>query len=120
MQKNFSISIRLSSRPVVMLAILMLFTNFQFFLQGSVGILTDYLKDSFHADAAVMSILSSSFFYSFILLQIPAGMIIDRFGVRKVATIACGFLAAGCWVFSQSSTLGWGVLGRILMGIGGA
>lgn len=120
MQKKPAISVLLFSAPALMLAVLVLFTNFQFFLQGSVGILTDYLKDSFRADAAMMSILSSSFFYSFILLQIPAGMIIDRFGVRKVATIACGFVAAGCWVFSQSSTLGWGVLGRVLMGIGGA
>ncbi len=120
MQTKPKITTLLYSAPALMLAMLMLFVNFQFFLQGSVGILTDYLKDSFHADAAVMSILSSSFFYSFILLQIPAGMIIDRFGVRKVATLACAFVAAGCWVFSQSSTLGWGVVGRILMGVGGA
>src|SRR3989338_1780912 len=117
MQKKSAIFALLFSAPAFMLAILVIFTNFQFFLQGSVGILTDYLKDSFHADATVMSILSSSFFYSFILLQIPAGMIIDSFGVRKVATVACAFVSAWCWVFSQSSTLGWGVLGRILMGI---
>jgi predicted MFS family arabinose efflux permease len=53
-------------------------------------------------------------------LQIPAGMIIDRFGVRKISTLACSFVAIGCWIFSQSETLQWGILGRIFMGAGGA
>lgn len=63
-------------------------------------------------------LLGSAFFWSYALLQIPAGWIVDRFGVKW--TYAAGFLlwsltsASTAWVSTFSTLL----LLRILLGIG--
>ena len=45
--------------------------------------------------------LNSAFFWSYTLLQIPAGLVVDRFGVKRPITIAllfwCVVSAATSW-----------------------
>ena len=97
---------------------LCIFVIFQFFLQGSIGIMSSEIKESFQIDAASMSILSSSFFYSYILLQIPAGIILDRFGLRYVIVIALCLLGFGSFVFAFSHNFQVAIYTRIVMGCG--
>ena len=103
---------------IIILSLLVIFVIFQFFLQGSIGIMSSNIKETFQIDAAHISILSSSFFYSYILLQIPAGIIIDSFGIKKCVVWAVLLLSLGCFCFALSSNFTVGVLSRIFMGLG--
>ena len=76
------------------------------------------LKRSFDLDAAGISLLSSSFFYPYVLLQIPAGIILDRFGLLRVTTVSIFFVGLGCFLFSYSQSLFWAVFSRIILGAG--
>jgi len=96
------------------------FLLFQFFLQLSSADIVSGLMESFSLNALGASILASSYYYIYVSLQAPAGILIDRFGPRRLLTIGafvCGF---GCWVFSNSFHLHWAILGRLLMGGGAA
>jgi MFS family permease len=41
------------------------------------------LRIAFKADAATFGLISSCYFYSYALLQIPIGLTVDRFGPRR-------------------------------------
>lgn len=82
------------------------------------GILADGLKDSLALNAESLSLLSSSFYYSYVFMQIPVGIILDRFGVRRVSTLALLFVALALGVFAISSSVLVAVLARIMMGVG--
>lgn len=45
-----------------------------------------YIKDEFSLSPAMQGLILSSFFWSYALLQIPGGWMLDRFGPRKVVT----------------------------------
>jgi MFS transporter, ACS family, D-galactonate transporter len=84
----------------------------------SVVLATREFREAFHLGDSSRGLLNSAFFWSYALLQIPAGWVVDRFGVKRPYTVA--FLAwtlisaATGWVNSVSQLL---VL-RLLLGAG--
>ncbi|HKT93134.1 MAG TPA: MFS transporter, partial [Paraburkholderia sp.] len=46
------------------------------------------IQAGFHLDAMQMGIVMSAFFWSYALLQLPAGILADRFGQKKVLGFA--------------------------------
>ena len=62
-----------------------------------------------------MSLLA--FFYPYILLQIPAGFLVDRYGPIKVILLSCSLCALSCVLFSYAHVEHMAVLARIFMGI---
>lgn len=93
------------------------FSIFQFTLQGSVGIFSEGLKESLDLNPKSLSILSSCFYYSYILMQIPVGMILDRYDIRKVTSAAILLVSLSLCVFALSTNFAFAVFARILMGI---
>ena len=53
-------------------------------------------------------------------MQIPVGILLDRFGSRRVLAAGALLMALGQGVVAFSDTLGVAVLGRVLVGIGDA
>ena len=54
----------------------------------SVALATAEFRDAFHLSDSGRGLLNSVFFWSYALLQIPAGWLVDRYGVRRVYAIA--------------------------------
>ena len=93
---------------------------FQVSLQTSTSVMIHDLEKAFSVDLLGVSLLASSYFYTYLFLQIPAGMIIDRYGVR--VTLAGGlFLAAfSCFIFAKSHMVSTAIASRIILGIAAA
>jgi MFS family permease len=64
--------------------------------------------------------LSSSFYYPYIFLQIPAGILVARFGVRSVLITGAALCTVASFLFAVSQTAGFAEATRILMGLGAA
>ncbi|MEO7142714.1 MAG: MFS transporter, partial [Bryobacteraceae bacterium] len=84
----------------------------------SVVLATPDFKALFHLSDRERGTINSSFFWSYALLQIPAGFLVDRFGVKTPYTIA--FLL---WCLVSAATPMVGtieqlLLLRILLGVG--
>ncbi|WP_264770022.1 MFS transporter [Coxiella burnetii] len=73
-----------------------LFVLFQFFLQLSSGEIVDGLMKSFSLSAFGGGVLASTYYYVYVALQVPAGVMIDRFGPRRLfhSMIAAAGIAA--------------------------
>jgi MFS family permease len=54
------------------------------------------------------------------LMQIPTGLLVDRFGPRRVLTAAALFMGAGQTLFALADTYALGVTARVVLGIGDA
>lgn len=69
-------------------------------------------------DASGLGLLTSSFFLAFAAAQLPLGMLLDRFGPRRVESSLLAVGAVGVVVFGNGHTLTELTLGRALMGLG--
>ena len=72
------------------------------FLRTSIGVLSPSLMNDFNINPNNMGLLGGVFFLSFALFQIPAGILIDRYGPRNVMTIynylCCSWFYIICFV----------------------
>lgn len=104
--------------PVLMWFVTLVFVFYQFILQLSSGIIIPPLIESFKTSALGASIVSSSYYYVYVTLQTPAGLLLDHYGIRRVLSSGAIVCVFGCFLFASSQTLYMAELGRILMGAG--
>lgn len=97
-----------------------LFYFYQFVLRVSPGVMTTELMQAFVVQGCSLGILTSFYYNSYSALQIPLGMIMDRFGPRRCLTISALIAVMGSFVFASAGTVSWASCGRLLMGMGSA
>lgn len=97
-----------------------LFMFYKYALEVSPSVMTGTLMSTFQISGAQLGVLAATYFYAYLLLQIPAGFLIDRFGPRKMTTIAIAVCAAGNLLFSTANTLFVAEIGRFFIGAGAA
>ncbi len=97
-----------------------LFYVYDYFIQVAPSIMTQQLMRSFDIGAAELGILSASFFYSYTLMQIPSGLLLDRLGARKILTVAVLFSAVGVLMFGMTTHFWVAAASRFLIGLGSA
>lgn len=68
--------------------------------------------------ASTLGWVSSAYFVTFALFQVPLGILLDRFEIRKIAAIILLFAAIGALLFSQANTAGALWFGRAMIGLG--
>lgn len=78
------------------------------------------LRNHFALSATGFGLLSSMYYYAYVPMQIPVGMLMDRFGPRRLLTFACSVCALGCLLFGTTKIFGVAISARILMGVGSA
>ena len=76
------------------------------------------MMTTFHIDYTQTGFLSSIFFWLYLLVQVPAGILLDYFGGKKVLIPASLFLALGCLLFASAHTYAAAIVARIIMGAG--
>lgn len=67
---------------------------------------------------ADLGLLTSAYFLAFAAFQLPLGMLLDRFGSRRVEGVLLLFAAAGALLFSVAESLTGLLIGRALIGLG--
>src|SRR5262249_57308888 len=92
---------------------------FAFFHRAAPGVFAKELMLAFGATGAIIGLLAATYFYAYAALMIPAGVLLDRLGVRWVVAAGGVTMGAGTifMAVAPGSTLLFG--GRFLVG-GGA
>ncbi|HPE59784.1 MAG TPA: MFS transporter [Thiolinea sp.] len=80
--------------------------------------ITTELAGDIGVDAAQLGLLTSVYFITFAAVQIPLGILLDRFGPRRVNALLLLFAALGALVFSQAKGMSGLIIGRALIGFG--
>jgi MFS family permease len=104
--------------PIFIWLVSCLFLFFQFFMQVSGNLLLSSWMQDFQVNAGGASLISAAFFYSYVAMQIPAGILYDRIGVKKVLRIASMVFLLGIVLLALSHSLILAILARFIMGAG--
>lgn len=67
---------------------------------------------------ASLGLLTAVYFITFASFQLPLGILLDRYGPRKVEACLLLFAGLGAYIFSQSTSLTGLIVGRALIGFG--
>lgn len=93
-----------------------------YFISYAYRVINAVLAPDLAADVGVnpadLGLLTSAYFFTFAVFQIPLGVLLDRYGPRKIEALLLVVAAGGAWVFSVSSSLTGLVIGRGLIGLG--
>jgi MFS family permease len=69
-------------------------------------------------DAATLGLLTSAYFLTFGLFQLPLGILLDRFGPRRTEAVLLLFAALGAIVFAGAESATGLTIGRAFIGLG--
>jgi len=113
------VSVR-TSRRWTFIALLGAATFINYLDRGSLAVALPFISNELHIGPAAQGIALSSFFWTYALMQIPMGWIVDRYDIKRVYAIAFAM-----WSLSAAATgfvRGFGdlLLCRVLLGIGEA
>ncbi len=98
--------------------IAVLFFAYQFILRLSPGVLINELMIKYQISASTFGFLISVYYASYALMQIPIGILIDRFGVRNMVAISSLICVLGNLLLIISDQWELAVIARIILGIG--
>lgn len=96
------------------------FYLYEFVLQVAPSVMADSMMKTFHVTAAGFGIVSAFYFYAYAPMQLPAGLLFDRYGPRRLMTFALILCALGSFFFAATDSLFTAALGRFLIGTGSA
>lgn len=101
----------------LMWAISVLFVFYKYVIEVSPSIMTKDLMLDFSLNASSLGHLAASFYYSYMLMQIPAGILIDSIGTKKITTIAIALCAMATLIFSKTTSVEVAFASRFIIGL---
>lgn len=93
---------------------------YEFILQVAPAVMTHELMRDLMVDAAGLSSISAFYYLAYTPMQVPAGLLFDRFGPRVLLTLATAVCASGAFAFAYAHGVPLAALGRLLMGFASA
>lgn len=92
------------------------FYLYAFFQRVAPGVMTPELSADFNLSASALGNLSAFYFYSYVAMQIPTGILADIWGPRKLLTAGALIASLGSLFFAYSGDFALAALGRLLIG----
>lgn len=87
-----------------------------FYHRVAPAVMTDPLMSEFGIGAKELGQLSAFYFYSYVFVQIPTGILADHWGPRKLLTAGSLIAACGTYLFASASSIVAADVGRLLIG----
>lgn len=96
------------------------FYLYEFVLQVAPSVMADSMMKTFKVGAEGFGIVSAFYFYAYAPMQLPSGLLFDRYGPRKLMTFALILCSVGSFFFASTDHLFTAAIGRFLIGVGSA
>lgn len=87
-----------------------------FFHRVVPAVITVELMQDFQINASALGNLSAFYFYSYVAMQIPTGILADRWGPRRLLTLGAMTASIGAVMFGLASDIRLAGAGRFLIG----
>jgi MFS family permease len=109
---------KVTARSMLVIGLCALFLFYKYILQNFPSVMAPQLMASFHLQGLGLGVLSGVYFWTYLIIPLFVGVVLDHYGTRWVtsAAILCG--AGGLYVFSQAEQINGAICGRALIGIG--
>ena len=87
-----------------------------FYQRVAPGVMTVELMTDFALSAAALGNLSAFYFYSYVAMQVPTGLLADHWGPRRLLTLGAAVAGAGTLMFAMAPNVWWANFGRLMIG----
>lgn len=96
------------------------FYALEYFVRSSTGALLDgFTEKPYNLTLAATAMFSSSFYWSYIISQIPAGILVDKFGIKRVMIVSSAIFSVAMLIATLAHNESMLLTYRILAGFGG-
>jgi MFS family permease len=96
------------------------FYCYGFFQRVAPSVMVGELMLEFSVSAAALGNLSAFYFYAYASLQLPIGVMVDRWGAKRLLVGAALLCGLGSLLFARADSLTMAYVGRLLIGAGAA
>jgi len=93
------------------------FFYYKYLIQVSPGVMSNQLMSAYSLTGAGLGNLAACFFYGYLLMQIPVGIILDKWSPGKITSIAAFICASGIFLFANTHSLLTAGFSRFLIGL---
>lgn len=106
--------------PWVIWTVAASFFFYKYLIQVSPSVMTSDLMKVFEVNGAGLGNLSAFYFYAYLIMQIPVGILLDKYSPRLLTASAIFLCSISTFLFAQTSTLWLACIARAFMGAGAA
>ena len=92
---------------------------FAFLHRVAPGVIVKEIMGAFNASGEIIGLLSAMYFFAYAGFMIPAGLLIDSFGVRSVVAGGGAIMGLGSLAMGLAPSEAVLMAGRFLVGMGG-
>src|SRR5688572_1951470 len=92
-------------QAIVVLGLAAAFFFYKYILQNFPSVMAPELMASFHLQGLGLGVLSGVYFWTYLIVPLFVGIVLDRYGVRWITTGAIVCCALGIFIFSQAGKL---------------
>lgn len=110
--------IKSTKRAIFIMVLCAAFLFYKYILQNFPSIMAPQLMEAFHLKGLGLGVLSGVYFWTYLIVPLFAGIIIDHYGTRWITTGAIFCCAIGIFIFSYAEQLNMAIWSRALIGIG--
>ena len=125
LQNNQPSTKKISSKPAIGLRLIFIVLCpfalgyfLSYLYRSTNAIIAPQLISEIGIDASDLGLLTAMYFLTFSLFQLPLGILLDRYGPRRVQSFLLIFAAVGAVLFAQGETIEGLAIGRGLIGLG--
>jgi sugar phosphate permease len=108
----------IKAKSLFVFCILAALLSLSMFYRVSNAVIARNLVKDLGLSTETLGVLGGAFFYSFALLQLPMGILLDRIGPRTVMSLFAIIGAIGAFIFALSHSFTGALFGRVLLGVG--
>src|SRR5258705_677653 len=108
------------SRRWVMWSLPALVFFIDFFHRAAPGVIARDLMQTFDVTGTTVGLVPAAYFYSYAGLMLPAGLLVDAYGARRLMTIGGVVMGVGAVLMGTARSLPMLYAGRLLIGAGAA
>ncbi len=107
-----------TKKAILILSLSALFFFYKYILQNFPSVMAPELMAAFDLQGLGLGVLSGVYFWTYLIVPLFVGILLDYYGVRWITTAAIFCCAIGVFVFAHTEHLNTAILGRTLMGVG--
>jgi MFS family permease len=91
-----------------------------FFHRAAPGVIARDLMQSFGVTGTTVGLLAATYFYSYAGLMVPAGLLVDAYGARRLMALGGAVMGLGAVLMATAGSVPMLFAGRLLVGAGAA
>lgn len=106
--------------PWTICLLAVIFYFYDFFLRVTPSVMIEPLMKQYSVGATEIGFISAFYYYAYTPLQIPSGIIVDKYSIKWTLTLSALLCAVGTLIFAAFLNITAAFIGRAFMGIGSA